>query len=161
MEEFEERGFLGKLLDFLVVLSVIIVTIFLLLDLLGLSGLLDMTAVELHEIYIPISIAILIVFILDLIRLWRHSTTVGEFFKNGWLDIVATIPFELIAWFLMSVSPETVSAFGLLKWARAAKISRAARIVRLGRISQVTRQFKLINKMSKDKDKKDDDFPKL
>ena len=146
----EEKSTYDKTLDLLVFLAVFVVTIFLILDVFSWQEGIGIDPQELAQIYFPISFVVLAIFVLDLIRLWKESQGPKDFFQHSWLDILATIPFELIAWALMQIPPGTVAAFGILKWFRFARIGRAAGIARAARVSKVSRQFKAASHLKKE-----------
>ena len=137
MDEYfiEEKSAWEGTLDLLVLLSVFTVTIFLILDIIGLGP-------ELDKIYLWISVVVLIIFALDLVRIWKRSNGFKDFLSHGWLDILATIPFELVAYGIAGLRPETVAAFGLLKWFRFHKLSKIGQLQRISRISKISKEFK-------------------
>ncbi|MBR9693279.1 ion transporter [Candidatus Woesearchaeota archaeon] len=65
---------------------------------------------------------VIAVFVIDLVVLYKHEDSIGSFFKNCWIDIVAAIPIPGI--------------FGFLK------------IVRLSRVARVTHSMKFFSKKS-------------
>jgi hypothetical protein len=152
MDEYfvEEKSAGDKLLDLLVFLAVFVVTIFLILEILGLSGKTGIDVTSVNEAYIWVSVIVFIIFIADLIRLWHYSNGVKDFFSHNWLDVLATIPFELIALALASVDPSSVQVFGLLKWFRFHKLSRIGKLQRISRISKVSKEFKAASHLKKE-----------
>lgn len=147
MEEYfiEEKTMYDRVLDFLVFLSVFIVTIFLILEIFQIvSGL--------TEIYLWFSVVVLVIFVLDLIRIKQRHDTWKEFFHDAWLDILATIPFELIALGLANVDPRAASQLAILKWLRVARLSRAGQLQKVARTSKISRQFKAAAHMKEEAD---------
>ena len=146
MDEYfvEDKTAIEKTLDLLVFVSVFIVTIFLVLDLLNV----DFQVID--KIYLWISVFVLIVFLLDLIRLWKNSYGFKDFITHSWLDILATIPFELIAYVLSIANPGTVAAFGILKWFRFHKLSKLSRLQKISRISKISKEFKVASHLKRE-----------
>ena len=140
MDEYlvEKKSSGEKFLDVLVFVAVFLVTIFLILELLGRGLNISGNA----ELYLWISVFVFVVFIIDLIRLGRHSKGFGDFMSNNWLDVLATIPFELIALGLGHVDPQTLQAFGVLKWSRFHKLSKLGKLQQMSRVSKVSKEFK-------------------
>ena len=99
MDEYfiEEKTSMDRLLDFLVFIAVFAVTIFLILEIVASSGKSDLDIVKLNEIYNYVNWVVFAIFVADLIRLRKESVNNKEFLKNNWLDILATIPFGIIA----------------------------------------------------------------
>ena len=61
--------------------------------------------IEPFSLYLTIlDIAIVSLFIVDLVFLYRKATTVPEFIKQNWLDIIATIPFFITFRFMQGAS---------------------------------------------------------
>lgn len=148
MEEYfiEEKTMYDRILDFLVFLSVFVVTIFLIMEVFNIvEGLTD--------IYLGISIAVLIIFSLDLIRIRQRHDTWKEFFHDAWLDILATIPFELIAFAFIGIEPERVSQFAVLRWIRVTRLTRSGQMAKVARTSKVSRQFKAAGHLKEESDK--------
>jgi ABC-type branched-subunit amino acid transport system permease subunit len=144
MEEYfiEEKSTYDVILDLLVFLAVFVVTIFLLLEIFSTTGKTDIDTFALNTIYmIYINVAVFAIFILDLIRLWNKSINFKDFIKHDWLDILATIPFELIA-FAFAVNPTTAAALGLLKLSRIGRFSKAARIAKISKEFKAASHFK-------------------
>ncbi|MFP4401616.1 MAG: ion transporter [Candidatus Nanoarchaeia archaeon] len=147
MEEYfiEEKTVYDKVLDIAVFLSVFVVTIFLIMDVFQITN--DMSVP-----YLWISVVVLVVFLLDLIRLRARHDTWKEFFHDCWLDILATIPFELIA-FAFAMAPEQASQFAILKWIRVTRLSRAGQLSRIARTSKITKEFKAAAHLKEESDK--------
>lgn len=137
MDEYfvEEKSAYEKLLDILVFVAVFVVTILLIGELFELN-----TGVE--EYYLWISFGVLAIFAADLVRLRNKADSWSDFFHHSWLDILATIPFELLAIWLASIPPGTAGAFGILKYSRLTRLSAAARVSQISRISKVSKEFK-------------------
>ena len=152
MDEYfvEEKSAGDKLLDLLVFLAVFVVTIFLILEILGLSGKTGIDVTSVNSVYLWISVVIFAIFIADLIRLWHHSSGFKDFMEHNWLDVLATIPFELIALGLGAVNPSTVQTFGVLKWFRFHKLSRVGKLQKVSRISKVSKEFKAASHLKKE-----------
>lgn len=146
MEEYfvQEKSGWDRLLDFFVFVAVFVVTIFLILELLGYSGKTSIDVDKVNQWYFWLNFAVFGIFVLDLIRLYKQAASFKDFLKNSWLDVLATIPFELVAWAL-GVNAKTVSAFGLLKWIRAERI-----LSRVARISKITKEFKAASHLQKE-----------
>ena len=140
----EEKSMWDKVLDVAVFLAVFMITIMLILDITGNGGILVYDpdgSIDSNILFLIVSFIVLFVFLLDLMRLWFESSDVKDFFHSNWLDIFATIPFELIAIFVLATSPTTIAAVGLLKWVR---------IARLGRVSVISKEFKAAGHVKKD-----------
>ena len=140
MEEefyFEKKPWYEQLLDILIFISVFIVTIFLVLEILVSIKDVGISEEALDSIYFPFAIGILIVFSLDLIRLYRSSKSFSEFLSTYYLDIIATIPFGLI---FSSPFGELLKAF------------RVFRIAKLSRIAKISKEFKGIAILKKKSD---------
>ncbi len=153
MDEYfvEEKTKQGMVLDFLVFLAVFVVTIFLILEILGLSGKTGIDPVKINEIYLWVSVVVLVIFVVDLIRLRHESASWSEFFKHYWLDVLATIPFELIALGLgWAADVQGASKFAILKWFRVTKLTGAARLSKVSRISKIGKEFKAAAHLKKE-----------
>lgn len=139
MEEYfvEEKSMFEKVLDFLVFLSVFVVTIFLLLEVFGYSG----GSTNLEDIYFYVNIVVFIIFAVDLVRLKMKSSGWKDFFVHNWLDVLATIPFGLIAYGLSGIKPDSV-AFEVLKLTRLSKLSTLGKLQKASRISKISKEFK-------------------
>ena len=140
MEElyFEKKSKFEQILDVLVFLSVFIVTIFLILEFLVSTKDVGVSEEVLNDIYIPFGVIILIVFLLDLFRLYKLSDSFLDFLSKYYLDIIATIPFGLI---ISSPIGEFLKAF------------RVFRLAKLSRIGKMTKEFKaaaVLKKKSED-----------
>ncbi len=146
MEEYfvEEKTTWDRVMDVLVFLAVFVVTIFLILELFGYSGKAEVDVGTLNSIYLYVNLSVLIVFALDLFRLWKKSSGAKDFFSKNWLDVLATIPFELLALALALANPTTVAAFGLLKWLRVGQLAKVSRV------SKITKQFKAASHLKKE-----------
>ena len=143
----DEKTSVERTLDLFVFISVFIITIFLVIDLL------DVNYLIIDKIYLWISVFVLIIFSLDLVRLWKNSYGFKDFISHNWLDILATIPFELIAYGLSIAEPGTVAAFGILKWFRFHKLSKLARIQRISRISKISKELKVASHLKRESSK--------
>ena len=93
MDEYfvEEKSGFDRFLDFLVFIAVFVVTIFLILEFVVSTGKTDLDILKITEIYFWVDIVVFIIFLADLIRLRIESSDWKYFFKNYWLDILATI----------------------------------------------------------------------
>ena len=143
MDEYfiEEKSSFDKFMDLLVFFAVAIVTIFLVLEILGISGAANLSVVKLDVIYFWVNIVVFIIFVADLVRLWQHSNGGKDFFKHNWLDVLATIPFGLIAFYLGGIDPKS-PAFAILKWLRVARLSGISKLQKISRISKISKEFK-------------------
>ncbi|MEC8339068.1 MAG: hypothetical protein VXZ40_00455 [Nanoarchaeota archaeon] len=151
MDEYfiEEKTSADRLLDFLVFVAVFVVTIFLILEILGLSGKAGVDLTSVNNIYFWVNIVVFVIFFADLVRLWKKSHGFKDFMSHNWLDVLATIPFELIALGL-ALLPSTVAAFGILKWFRFTKLARTAALARVSRVSKVSKEFKAASHLKKE-----------
>lgn len=140
----EEKSGFDKLIDFLVFLAVFAVTIFLILEILAQSGRTSLDIMRINEIYYYVNIVVFVIFAVDLVRLWRESDGVSDFFKHNWLDVLATIPFGLIA----QVGPR----FEILKWTKLAKLTYATKLQKVSRVSKVSKEFKAASHLKKESD---------
>ena len=141
MEEYfvEEKSSLDTFLDFLVFIAVFVVTIFLILEIVSSTGKTDLDWVSIESTYQWVNIVIFFIFFADLIRLWVESSDAKYFFKHYWLDILATIPFGLLATILGTPNYSILSA---LKWTRFSKLATGTKLVKVSRISKISKEFK-------------------
>lgn len=135
----QEKTGMDRLLDFLVFLAVFAVTIFLLLEIFSEAGKTSIDFESLSEIYFYVNIVVFVIFFADLIRLWIESNSAKDFFAHNWLDVLATIPFGLIANGLVT--------FEVLKLARLTKVLR---IQKISRISKISKEFKAASHLRKE-----------
>lgn len=151
MDEYfvEEKSSWDKLLDFLVFIAVFTVTIFLILEFVASSGAAGINIEKVTNIYYYINIIVFIIFVLDLYRLWNKSEGFGDFMSNNWLDVLATIPFGLIASALASVKSSS-PMFEIVKWLRIAKVSRVSKLQKLSRVSKISKEFKAAAHLKKE-----------
>ena len=152
MDEYfvEEKSGYDKLLDFLVFIAVFTVTIFLLLEILGLAGKAGIDSVEVNSLYFYVNFAVFAIFFVDLIRLWKKSDGAKDFFSHNWLDVLATIPFELLALALAGIPATAASKFGILKWFRFTKLARVSSIQKVSRVSKISKEFKAASHLKKE-----------
>lgn len=141
----EEKTSLDRLLDFLVFIAVFIVTVFLILELVGESGRVDFDLNLLRDIYFYVNIGVFVIFTIDLIRLWNESDSGKDFFANNWLDVLATIPFGLIA---AAAGP----SFEILKLVKLTKLTAASKISKVSRITKISKEFKAAAHLKKESD---------
>jgi len=144
MEEYfvEEKSNFDKLLDFLVFIAVFAVTIFLILEILAGSGKTSLDLEKINDIYFTVNIFVFAIFVVDLIRLYKESTGMKAFLKGNWLDILATIPFGLIAQGMVS--------FEVLKLARVSRLLKLTRVQKVSRISKISKEFKAASHLKKE-----------
>jgi len=145
----EEKSTLDKVLDFLVFIAVFVVTIFLILELMASSGNLGIDIIKLTEIYFWVDIGVFIIFLADLIRLKIESDSWGDFFKNNWLDVLATIPFGLIGG-LMAGGKSAKAGFEVLKLTRIQKLTKLSKINKISRVSKIAKEFKAASHLKKE-----------
>lgn len=133
MDEYfvEEKSSGEKFLDFLVFIAVFVVTIFLILQIAASSKYISLDITKIDQIYYWVNLVVLLIFLIDLVRLFKQSDGWSDFFKTNWLDILATIPFGLIA--------EQGAAFQLLKLSRLSKLMKLQKI---SKISKISKEFK-------------------
>ncbi len=146
MEEYfiEEKTSYDKLLDFLVFIAVFVVTIFLLLDVFASAGVTGIDITSINKFYYWANIIIFVIFVADLIRLWKEAEGVKDFFVSSWLDILATIPFGLIASSLATFN-------NFFKIFRVTKIvSTASKLQKASRISKISKEFKAASHLKKE-----------
>lgn len=144
MDEYfiESKSGYDKLIDFLVFIAVLAVTIFLILELIGTSGMTtSINPEKVNEIYKYVNIAVFVIFFVDLVRLWGQSSGGKDFFKHNWLDVLATIPFGLIPVFF------NYKVFNALKWAR---IFRLTKLQKATKISKISKEFKAAAHLKKE-----------
>ena len=148
MDEYfiEEKTAYDRLLDFLVFFAVFVVTIFLILDVFQI-------ATGLESVYLWVSVVVLTIFVLDLVRLRQKADSWKDFFAHSWLDVLATIPFELLAFALASVDPATASKFGILKLVRLQKLTRAGKLAQVSRVSKISKEFKAAAHLKEESEK--------
>lgn len=151
MDEYfvEEKSSWDKLLDFLVFLAVFAVTIFLILEIVAGTGKVSFNLSAINDIYFYINIIVFLIFSADLVRLWKGSESVGHFFMHNWLDVLATIPFGILAYFIASADPNTYW-FQMLKWTRFSKLSTLAKAQKVSRISKISKEFKAASHLKKE-----------
>lgn len=151
MDEYfvEEKSSWDKILDFLVFIAVFAVTIFLILGIVASSGVEGLDIVAINNIYFYVNIVVFIIFSLDLVRLWNRSENAKDFFTHHWLDVLATIPFGIIAG-MLSATAASNPTFEVLKWFRVTKVSGIARVQRLSRISKISKEFKAASHLKKE-----------
>lgn len=154
MDEYfvEEKSGYDRLLDFLVFIAVFVVTIFLILEIMGGAAAAGIDPERINSIYLWVNLGVFIVFILDLVRLWRQSENAKDFFQHNWLDVLATIPFELLALGLAGLPADSAAKFGLLKWIRFTKLARAEKLAKISRVSKVSKEFKAASHLKKEGD---------
>ena len=152
MDEYfvEEKTSADRLLDFLVFVAVFVVTIFLILEILGLSGKAGIDLTSVNNIYFWVNMVVFVIFFVDLIRLWKKSHGVKDFFSHNWLDVLATIPFELLALALAGIPATTTSKFAILKLFRFTKLARASALSRVSRVSKISKEFKAASHLKKE-----------
>ena len=152
MDEYfiEEKSGYDRLLDFLVFIAVFVVTIFLILEIIGGAGQAGIDPERINSIYLWVNIGVFAIFILDLVRLWRRSENVKDFFTHNWLDVLATIPFELIALALTGIPAKSAQQFGILKWIRFTKLTRAGQVSKISRVSKIGKEFKAASHLKKE-----------
>jgi hypothetical protein len=151
MDEYfvEEKSSWDKILDFLVFIAVFAVTIFLVLELIAITGSTNINLDNVTGLYLYINIVVFIIFVLDLYRLWNNADGLGDFFKSSWLDVLATIPFGLIAVALGLVGGSFAS-LELVKWLRVGKLSRVSKLQKLSRVSKLSKEFKAASHLKKE-----------
>lgn len=137
----EEKSSADKLLDFLVFLAVFAVTIFLLIEIF--ASRINIDIVRLSEVYFYVNIIVFIIFAIDLVRLRKESQNTSDFFRNNWLDILATIPFGLIA---SGLGP----TFEILKLAKLTKLTAISKVQKVSRISKIGKEFKAASHLKKE-----------
>jgi magnesium-transporting ATPase (P-type) len=148
MDEYfvQEKSSWDRLLDFLVFIAVFVVTIFLILEILA-PGVQSLDVQKINNIYFYVNIVVFIVFVVDIIRLWKESTSAGEFFKNSWLDVLATIPFALIIGLLGGVAGPK---FEVLKLIRLNKLAAIGKVQKVSRGAKITKEFKAAAHLKKE-----------
>jgi hypothetical protein len=145
MEEYfiEEKTSYDKILDVLVFVGVAIVTVFLILEALAGAQKISVDVERLAQIYFYFDIAVFVIFVLDLIRLYKESENFKNFLGHNWLDILATIPFGLI---MGLGSPLTQ----WLKIGRALKLSQATKLTKAAKVSKIGKEFKAAAHLKKE-----------
>lgn len=151
MDEYfvEEKTMGEKVLDFLVFLAVFAVTIFLILEILGVSGKTGIDPVKINDIYYWVNMVVFIIFAVDLVRLWKHAEGAKDFFAKNWLDVLATIPFGLIATWIGTLDPQSPT-FAVLKMSRLSRLTKASRLQKISRISKISKEFKAASHLKKE-----------
>ena len=140
-----EKGF-----SILVLFSVLLVLYFLVLDMF-----LDTSNIQ--DIIFYSDIGITIIFLIDLIFLYKRSHGFWDFLKKNWLDVISVIPFGMA--FRLTKLVRVLRIFRIFSRAsKATKISKAAKISKISKglrlKSEVPRTGKILSKMSKKKDDK-------
>jgi len=146
MEEYfvESKSGYDKFMDFLVFLAVFVVTIFLILEVAANAGVAGLNLTRINEIYFYLNIGVFVIFTLDLIRLRGQASSNMDFLRQNWLDILATIPFGLIA--------HAGATFEVLKLTRLQKISKIAKFNRASKVSKIAKEFKAASHFKKESD---------
>ncbi len=152
MDEYfiEEKSSADRLLDFLVFLAVFVVTIFLILEILGGAGKAGIDILQVNSVYFWVNLVVFVIFFADLVRLWRKSNGSKDFFSHNWLDVLATIPFELLALALAGIPASTAQALGIAKWFRFTKLAQASKLQKGSRVSKVSKEFKAASHLKKE-----------
>jgi amino acid transporter len=88
---------------------------------------------------------VMIIFIIDLVNRWKDNPNLGEFLKHHTLDIIATIPFNLI-FYGLDYFVFTRSLKGVRIVTRLAKLAKHARLLRLLRVGLRLPRFLRIRK---------------
>lgn len=147
MDEYfvEEKTSMDRLLDFLVFIAVFAVTIFLILELLAGAGKFDIQRV--NGIYLYVNIGVFVIFVADLIRLWKHAHGFKDFITANWLDVLATIPFALMGQLFANYA-----VFNALKWAKVGKLATASKVQKISRVSKISKEFKAASHLKKEGD---------
>ena len=73
----------------------------------------------------------------------------GNFFKHSWLDVLATIPFGLLAAALGMIGGSFAS-LELVKWLRVGKLTRVSKLQKLSRISKISKEFKAASHLKRE-----------
>lgn len=121
----QNKPMYDKILDLLVFIAVFVVTIFLILEVLPARQSPVDTAL-LNNIYMWVNLVVLVIFVADLLRIWSEAEGFGHFLKEGWLDLLATIPFGLIGYALGGSLG--LGGLSILKIARVEKLMKASKI---------------------------------
>lgn len=141
----QEKTTVDKVLDVLVFFAVLVVTIFLILEIFGQAGKID-NITGLNNVYFYINIVVFIIFIADLIRLWTQSNDLKDFVKKNWLDVLATIPFGLMA----QVATPTFEILKLSKFSKLSKLSKTAKLSKAAKVSKLSKEFKAASHLKKE-----------
>lgn len=151
MDEYfvEEKSTWDKLLDLLVFIAVFVVTIFLILEIVAQTGKTGLDIVQINEIYFYINIVVFIIFLVDLVRLWREHDGLKDFATHCWLDVLATIPFGLLASGLAGVAAANPS-FEVLKFLRLTRMTQLGRVQKISRVSKISKEFKAASHLKKE-----------
>lgn len=123
MVRYTENSF-EKLVNKLVFISIFAILIILFLDLLSLLK--DSFTNPLAQYSVSLGLAINIVFLTDLVLIFRKRDSVWSFVKHNWLDIIAVLPLDLF---------------------RVAKVARVAKLARFSRVAKEGKIFKLLPKV--------------
>jgi hypothetical protein len=97
---------------------------------------------NINNIYFTVNIVVFVIFFVDLIRLYRQSNGFKDFVYHNWLDILATIPFGIIA--------NAGANFEVLKLSR---LSRLFKFSRASRIAKIGKEFKAASHLKKESEK--------
>ena len=139
----KEKSSIDRVLDFLVFIAVFAVTVFLILEIMARAGQFDIERV--NTIYLYVSIAVFIIFAVDLVRLWKESSDAKDFFARNWLDVLATIPFGIMGHVFQSLT-----AFNALKWAKVGRLASVSKVQKMSRASKITKEFKAASHLKKE-----------
>ncbi len=110
---------------------------------------------SIQDIIFYFDIGITLVFLIDLVFLYRRSQNFGEFFKKNWLDVISVIPFSMA--FRLTKLVRVLRIFRLFsKASKATKITKTTKIAKISKglkiKSEVPRTGKILSKISNKKE---------
>ncbi len=122
--ELLERSTAQRVWDFIIFLAVALTFVLLLMDAFFYAEL-SPTAKRVVEL---LDWVVIILFLIDIVVLWRERESAPQFFKECWPDIIAAIPV-------------TKSFFGLFKLVRITRLARLMHAARIGRVHRSAKFF--------------------
>ncbi|MGM5482083.1 MAG: hypothetical protein ACQESF_01345 [Nanobdellota archaeon] len=112
---------LERVVNKLVFISIFFILVMVIMDIL--SFFLNSFQNPLSQVSVILGFMINLIFLVDLLLIFRKELTIASFFKNNWLDIIAVLPFDMF---------------------RLAKIARLSKLARFTRLTKETRLFRFI-----------------
>lgn len=75
-----------------------------------------------------VDIIVLVIFVIDLVVIYMETKRFGKFIKTAWIDIIATIPFNLM------MAGSGYLPFRFLKLVRIIKLQKTTKLLRINRV---------------------------
>lgn len=96
---------------------------------------------ESKKLFIAFEWAVFMIFAIDLNILYKRAESFKEFFKKSWLDIIATIPFALIATVPYGIMFRSAKILRLIKIFKSMKIMKALETMRFVHVDRILKIF--------------------